>query len=432
MVLTCLGRVYLLKGKQDKSIAAMKSSLDYSRRALAINPNSIHFKFNIAFVQIQLAQLMHALSESQRTLTEVQAAAQGLDDAIESLAEIAQSPNPPYPKHEIEQRANMGRNTMRKQLERDSQQQREYEEKNASRLEEARKTREAEMKRREEERKKAEVVAAEQKRKIAEERNQMLALSRELAEKRAEEERRKEELEYTTDEETGERVKRKKKPRATGGGKRKKKGEDSDTASESDNAASKATRRKKSAKASREDSPAAGTSGDDKPKKRRKLARRGAQHDKFKSSELVVDSDEDDEGTLQPTGAETNGKPTSPLDTDMSDAPPEAATPNGAGDSDEDEDAVASRPRKKPVRRIAESDDEDDDREEEKDASAPPAPTTAEMAAADAEGDEAGPKGNAFADAPELSMVDESVGAAGDKEAVELAAGALAYDGEKA
>ena len=115
-VLACLGRAYLLKGKQDKSIPAMKSSLDYSHRALALAPSQIHFKFNIAFVQIQLAQLMYTLPENQRTLADVQAASEGLDEAIEAFTEIAQAKNPPYPKHDIEQRANMGRNTMRRQL----------------------------------------------------------------------------------------------------------------------------------------------------------------------------------------------------------------------------------------------------------------------------------------------------------------------------
>ncbi|KAE9379020.1 hypothetical protein N431DRAFT_434023 [Stipitochalara longipes BDJ] len=57
----------------------------------------------------------------QRTLADVQAAAVGLDEAIKSLDAIAQHPQTPYPKYDVEQRANVARNTMRKQLERSIQ-----------------------------------------------------------------------------------------------------------------------------------------------------------------------------------------------------------------------------------------------------------------------------------------------------------------------
>lgn len=372
----------------------MKSSLDYSRRALAIATSQIHFKFNIAFVQIQLAQLIYTLPESQRTLAEVQAASEGLDDAIESFTEIAQAKNPPYPKHDIEQRANMGRNTMRRQLERAIQSQREYEQKNAARLQEARESREAEMKRREEERKRAEEIAAEEKKKIQDERNKILALNRELVEKRAEEERRKEELEYTTDSETGERVKRKKKPRAAGG-KRKKKAEDSDTETEGDGS----RRRRKGAKGT-EDETSGITSMDEsgpRTKKKRKLARKGGKEDKFKSSEMVGDSDEDDD--VAP--AATNGgiQTSDAEDAEMEDFRPVPEPATGEED-DEDEEEAVSRPRKKPVRRIEESDEEQGEEEAEDEDTAPPPMTTAEKAAAEAQGED-------------VSNVDQKVMAAG-------------------
>ncbi|KAL2036914.1 hypothetical protein N7G274_010339 [Stereocaulon virgatum] len=406
-VLACLGRVYLLKGKQDKNITAMKSSLDYSRRALAIAPSQIHFKFNIAFVQIQLAQLMYTLPESQRTLVDVQSASDGLDDAIESFTEIAKSPNPPYPKHDIEQRANMGRNTMRRQLERAIQSQREFEEKNANKLLEAREAREAENKKREEQRIIAEEVAAEEKKKIAEERYKMLETSRKLAEKRAEEERRKEEAEYTEDSETGERVKRKKKSRA-GAGKRKKKGEDSDTDAEEER-----PRRKRAPKSATDSSAVTSMDEGTKSKKRRKLARKAAKEDKFKSSEMVVDSDAD-EGDVQVSkgnGTKDEEDEDEDEDTAMDDADPTTRlTANNEDEEEEEEDAI-TRPRKKAVRRIEESDDEDkdEDQDEEEDHT-PPAPTTTTTTAERAAGED--PEANAFADA-DVSMVDESVGAAG-------------------
>ena len=391
----------------------MRTSLDYSHRALAIAPSQVHFQFNIAFVQISLAQLTYTLSESQRTLAEVQAASEGLDEAIDTFTDIAQSKNPPYPKHDIEQRANMGRNTMRRQLERAVQSQREYEEKNAARLQEAREARESEIRKREEQRRATEEAAAEEKRKIAEERQKMLEMSRELAEKRAEEERRREELEYTTDSETGERVKRKKVKK---GGKRKKKGDDTDTEGEVDG--EDRPRRKNRGK-STEDNSIAGTDGEARaPKKRRKLAKRGGKDtksDKFKSSELVGDSDSDEAAVTAPAanGTDRAATPADDVDTKMSDVLP----------SDSEEDApIAAPTRKKPTHRIA-SDDEDEDGE----VAVEPAVGVAEEAVQtvpnlDEELDRAREKakGNAFADgegAPE-PMVKETAGTVGDPDTV--------------
>lgn len=412
-ILACLGRVWLLKGKFDKSPLAMRTSLDYSHRALAIAPSQIHFQFNIAFVQFSLAQLTYTLPEAQRTLADVQAASEGLDEAIETFTDIAQSKNPPYPKHDIEQRANMGRNTMRRQLERAVQSQREYEEKNAARLQEARETREADIRKREEQRRAVEEAAAEEKRKIAEERHKMLEMSRELAEKRAEEERRREELEYTTDSETGERVKRKKVKK---GGKRKKKGEDTDTEGEVDG---EDRPRKKNRGKSTEDNSAVGTDGEARaPKKRRKLARRGGKEsksEKFKSSELVGDSDSDKAATTAPAtnGTTEAATPTDDVDKKMSDALPSESEEDGP---------VAASTRKKPTTRIN-SDDEDEDDEivgnPDVDVSEAAEQTVPKL---DEELDNAREKakGNAFADgeaAPE-PMVKETAGTVGDPDTV--------------
>lgn len=368
-VLACLGRVFLLKGKQDKSAAAMKTSLDYSRRALALAPSQLHFKFNIAFVQVQLAQLMHTLPDSQRTLMEVQAASEGLDAAVDALTEIAQAPNPPYPKHDIEQRANMGRNTMRKQLERDIEQQRTYEEKNAARLEEAKRIREAAAKRREEEAKKADALALQKKQELLESRNEILKVSRELAAQRAEEDRQREEMEYTTDEETGERVKRKKKPRSTARAPRKRKGDETDTAvsgAEGEEYAKPRRRRSRKSVTGTTDTSMAST-GDEKPKKRRKLARKSEQKSKFKSSEFIEDSDlDDDDGIAAPNAPDGGATAATPGDSDVAMRDVAAATgPNGtaassAPEDEDDEEEVVARPRAKGARkRVAESDDEE-------------------------------------------------------------------------
>ncbi|KAL8905569.1 MAG: hypothetical protein Q9207_002559 [Kuettlingeria erythrocarpa] len=423
-ILACLGRVWLLKGKLDKSPSAMKTSLSYSQRALAIAPTQIHFQFNIAFVQIQLAQLLYTLPESQRTLEDVIKASEGLEEAIDSFGEIAQSKNPPYPRHDIEQRANMGRNTMRRQLERAIQSQREYEEKNAAKLAEARELREAEIRRREEERRRVAEQQEEERRKIREERDKMAQASRELAEKRTEEEKRREEAEYTTDS-AGERVKRSKKKKAAAAKRKKRGGEDNNSGSETevgDNAAAGAEgtkkssgRRRKKARSTEpnsaiDDSEGEGAASKGKKKRKRLATRKGAgKESAFKSQELVVDSDSDDDDAAAPP-------------------PPATQTTNGGGDTvmrdayedDDEEDEGARRPqplssRSRNARRI-EDDDEDEEEEEDEEEQQPSTKTTAEQHAEE----ESGVVASSFADNPHGDPVDESVGAAGDAGAKEV------------
>ena len=278
-------------------------------------------------MQIQLAATVYSLTEMQRTLAEVQAAADGLEEAIESLEAIAQHPATPYPKHDIEQRANMARNTMRKQLERSIQAQKEYEEKNAEKLLASKQAREIELKKREDARIAAEEAERARKLKIAEERQKILERDRELAEARHEEERAREAAELTTDSETGDKVKRKKKPRTGGaGGKRKKKNEDGITDDEESGAEPRRRNRQRSGGDSDEEKP--------KPKKRR-LAKKAAQEkpNKFKSSEIVVESDSDDDDGAAAAARE--------LDNDVEAAKEDSpATANGAdtpmADSDDE------------------------------------------------------------------------------------------------
>jgi RNA polymerase-associated protein CTR9 len=325
-ILACLGRAWLLRGKAEKSLSAMNSALEYSRRALEIAPEQVHFQFNVAFVQMQIAQLIHQLKESERTLADVEAASAGLESAIEVLTAISKTPNPPFPAHDIGSRADMGRNTMRKQLVRAREAQAKYEEANHSKLEQARALREAEFKRREEERRKAEEEAAERRRKILEEQQKLQERDREYMERRAEEERRRQELIDDSNLHKAERGSRKK------GGKRKKKGDmDDSDSSGSDNDRSRRGRTTASA--------TEGLTDEERPRqKKRKLERRKKEPTgKYKSSEMVVDSDED-------------------LDADVPDR--DASTPAANGNETGDEQTGARRPRKT-ARVIDEDEDED-------------------------------------------------------------------------
>lgn len=313
-ILACLGRVWWLRGKQEANLAAMKTALEYAERARSVSPDQLHLQFNVAFVQNQIASLAYGLQPTQKTLQDVQEAADGLKEAIETFERLSKEKNPPYPSAALEQRANMGR-TISKQLDRAMQSQREYEETNAAKLQQAREAREEATRIREEELRKAQEVETERKKRIAEERAQMVEEVQRHAAQRAEDERAREEAELTNDSETGDRVKRKKKPAS----KRKKKGDDF-IADEEEGAVH------------------SGESDAEAPKKRRRLERRSGKTKektkaekpgKYKSSEMVVDSDDE---------------PASEKDV-----------------IDEEEEDAQPRRRGKASRRIADDDDEDEE-----------------------------------------------------------------------
>ena len=332
-ILACLGRVWWLKGKQEMNLVAMKTALEYAQRAQAVSPDQLHLQFNVAFVQNQIASLAYSLQPTQKTLQDVQDAAEGLKEAMETFERLSKEKNPPYPSAALEQRANMGR-TISKQLDRAMQSQKEYEEKNATKLQQAREAREAAARQREEELRKAQEVELERKKRIAEDRQQMVEEAQRHAIERAEAERAREQAELTDDSQ-GEKVKRKKKP-----SKRKKKGGDDFIAADDEGEP-----REQSGEPESEDETAA-------PKKRRRLERRSggkaqskAQSSKFKSDERIVDSEDEEEAPATP-GDEQD---------------------NLFGDEPMEEESTAPRRREKPSRRIADDDDEDEEEE------APPA-----------------------------------------------------------
>lgn len=404
-LLACLGRVWLLRGRAESPevrLEALKTSLAYSRRALEAAKGAkdeINHRFNVAFVQIQIAQLVNGLKESQRSLADVETASADLDEAIEAFGDIAKAPNPPFPAGDIEQRASMGRNTMKRQLAEAINRQTEYEQKNATKLEEARKAREAAIQQREDaKRQKAEEEEA-RRAKIAEERQRMMEEDRALIAQRLEDERAREEAEYTDDPETGERKKREKKPKAKGsGGKRKKKGGDDDSddddldGTDGDFEGGEKPKKSKKKGRSNRSSVTPGVDGSDdeggeKPKKKkRRLARKdaSAKSSKYKSADFIQDSSEDEdeggagtstqqtrEGSGSPAAVETPG---ADMDEHMSDV---------GGEEEEESGAARPATQRKKAARVLDDDDEDED-----DEGGEEAPATASQAEVPAAGDE--------------------------------------------
>lgn len=293
--------------------------------------------------------MIHSLNETQRNSLQLQDAADGLESAIKVLDEIASSPHTPYPKHDIEQRANMARNTQRKQLERALASQKEYEEKNKEKLAAAMEQRQAELRRREEEKRKVEEALRERQEKIRKEREEIAARDRLLAEQRDDEERTR--LESSVGE-AGEKAKKRGKASSRGTGEPRQKGVRS--------------RRKKA------DSEGDESGGEERPKKKQRLSRRG-QAGNYKSAEIVEDSSEDDdeleraERALAREGAAGSDADDVPRD-DISDTM-EVDNSNVAGEDDEgEEETVSRRQQAKRSRRgrILEESDEEEEGEPEK------------------------------------------------------------------
>ncbi|CAD6499784.1 BgTH12-03891 [Blumeria graminis f. sp. triticale] len=349
-VLACLGRTWLSRARAEKmSLSGLKSALEYSQKSLEVAPNQIHFKFNVAFIQMAIGTAVHGLKEGQRTLAQVEEAAAGVEEAIKNLDEIANHPQTPYPKHDIEQRANMGRNTVRNQLSRALQNQREYEEKNAEKLQAAKQARDDELRKRELQKLAIQKAEQERKLKIAKERHEIAERDRQLAEARAEEERNREAAELTTDSETGERIKRRKKPRAGGmGGKRKKKN-DHGASNEEESGAEPPRRPRKTGKLA----ASGADSEDDKPKKKRRLANKkiAEKSGKFKSNEIVVESESEEEIRATDFDKETDGvSGQTPTPTNME-------IDEGVSDEDEDSLTVATQRKNRRTARFLDSDD---------------------------------------------------------------------------
>lgn len=392
-VLACLGRVWLLKGKTEQPAArleAMKTSLAYSRRALEAAKGAkdeVNHRFNVAFVQIQIAQLVNQLKEQQRTLQDVETAQQDLEEAIEAFLEISKAPNPPFPAGDIEQRANMGRNTMKRQLDSAWEAQKLHEDDHRAKFEASKAKREAAQREKEEVKRKQEEEVAAQRAKIAEERQQMMEEDRQLIQQRLEDDRAREEAEFTDDPETGERKKRERKPKSKGtGGKRKKKGDvdsDDDGLDGSDNDFEGGEKPKKSKKKGRSarSSVTPGADGSDDEaapkKKKRRLARKdaSAKSSKYKSADFIQDSSEDEgegeAGTQKSRGeSETPAAETPAADEDerMSDV----------GGDEEEEQSLARPAQRKKAARVLDDDDEDEDEAD----GAEPVPTQEDVPAA--------------------------------------------------
>jgi RNA polymerase-associated protein CTR9 len=317
-VLSSLGRVWFLKGRHEKSVSALQQSLEYSKRVQELMPGQIHFRFNVALLQVYIADLMASEQPSKRTMGGLETAAAELDEAIASFLVIAQDEKPPYPMNVIEERANHGKTRMTK-IKKAIEEQQKFDEQNEQRIQAAVSQRDAERRRREEAKAELDRAAEEKRQKVLEERAAMLERDKEFAQKRAEEDALRD-----SDEEEKERRKRNRK---STGGRRKRRSDDivsdghlssgeggytspsdDEKSDENDNpdesegekerriAAREERQREKEERKEKRRAERA-ERAKEKPRKKRKLqnAAQAKKNSKYKSDDRIVDSDEEAE-----------------------------------------------------------------------------------------------------------------------------------------
>lgn len=204
MLYVFLGRAWYARGMRENNRDGLYKALEYATKALEDRTAAstdlkkdaasiASLQFNVAFLQFQIADFIRRLPLESRTCHEIEKVSAQLDEAIETFGSIAKSPHPPFAPNELEQRALMGQNTLRKQLDRALDEQKDYDSKNKTRLEEAREKMLAELKEKEERARKSAELEAEREAMLAEERKALQKETEKWFEQEREREREREE-----------------------------------------------------------------------------------------------------------------------------------------------------------------------------------------------------------------------------------------------
>lgn len=164
-LLNYFARAWLFRGIHEKNIEYYKTAFKYVKQSYEIEPIPA-YKFNITYIQYQLADFVRKLPVSKRNMTDLEDCIKGLEDSIVVLNAMADSKDghPPYPAEDLKLRAVAGGNLL-KQLEKALEEQKQHEQGFEARFKEARRLKEEEefAKQQEELKKKEELNKIEEK-----------------------------------------------------------------------------------------------------------------------------------------------------------------------------------------------------------------------------------------------------------------------------
>ncbi|CAM9022698.1 unnamed protein product [Wickerhamomyces anomalus] len=257
--------------------------VEYSIKALDVAQNTNlkklipSLKYNVAFVQFNIAQFIQKQNIAKRTVDDINKALDGLKEAIDTLNDLANDKYPPYPAEILKQRASMGTNTLINQLERAIKEQKEYEIKFEHRLKEAQESREKE-------RQKAELEEQRRKEEEAKKEAQYREEYLKLQEQAKEWEREREAfVEPSFDEQDGKKPRKGKKTKNAINTDDELSGDDEKPVKKTKKSTGKRSKRKKDENATNGNVEG----GDPEPKKRKLTSK------KYLSADIIEDSDED-------------------------------------------------------------------------------------------------------------------------------------------
>lgn len=110
-ILSFLGRAWYLRGQLEQHLPYLKRAKEYTVQALEASNALGSIKFNLAFIEFQIAEFITKQSVGQRKIEEIEAAISDLNGAIDALKQLTDAEDDshmPYPKADLQARANLG------------------------------------------------------------------------------------------------------------------------------------------------------------------------------------------------------------------------------------------------------------------------------------------------------------------------------------
>ncbi|QLQ80673.1 hypothetical protein HG537_0E00260 [Torulaspora globosa] len=145
-LLNLLSKAWFSRGVREKSFEFLKKALSNAEMAIELeeqNPSgkfTAMLKYNAALLHFQIAETLRRAPPKQRKLVQITEAITGLQTGLKILKELQASKEfNIIPEEELEQRIQLGETTMKSSLERIIKEQKEFEEEQDRKLEEARK-----------------------------------------------------------------------------------------------------------------------------------------------------------------------------------------------------------------------------------------------------------------------------------------------------
>jgi len=168
-VLGFLARAWLARGSRTKDVASLERAVSHALAASESSATPITL-FNLAYVRLQLADVLYRRPKDQRNLEQLEAAQPGLNAAVEQLRASLSESTLPFSAEDLEEKLDHAESVLVPQLAQAITEQREHDQRNIARREEAQRIRAEELARKQEERERKQQEEEQRAAQLAEER----------------------------------------------------------------------------------------------------------------------------------------------------------------------------------------------------------------------------------------------------------------------